>query len=91
MAVAWKAALGGMAVAHEFALGGLAIGEQVNNELAKTFVAESTFFNWGDLMMTPWSWWVIVAIILAPMFLAIRFVGRAGDSNATSSVKDEEQ
>jgi hypothetical protein len=84
MAVAWKAAMGGVAVAHEFALGGLAIGEQVNNELAKTFVAESTFFSWSDLMMTPWSWWVLVAIILAPMLLAIRLVGRTGENDADS-------
>ena len=84
MAVAWKAAMGGLAVAHGFALGGLAIGEQVNNELAKSFVADSTFFSWGNLMMTPWSWWALVAITLAPMLLALRLVRRAAESNADS-------
>ncbi len=84
MAVAWKTAMGGLAVAHEFALGGLAIGEQVNNELAKSFVADSTFFSWGNLMMTPWSWWALVAIMLAPRFLALRLVRRAAESNADS-------
>lgn len=88
MAVAWKAAMGGMAVAHEFALGGLAVGEQVNNELAKAFVADSVFFNWGDLMMTPWSWWALVAILFVPMLLAIRLVGRAGESNADAPASD---
>ena len=88
MAVAWKAAMGGMAVAHDFALGGLAIGEQVNNELAKSFVADSTFFSWGNLMMTPWSWWALVAITLAPMLLALRLVRRAAESNVDSSTQN---
>ncbi|MGE0377687.1 MAG: RNA polymerase sigma factor [Planctomycetaceae bacterium] len=74
MAVAWKAAMGGMAVAHDFAVGGLAIAEHANNEAAKAFVVDSSFFAWGGLMMNPWAPWIIVALTLAPMLLALKLV-----------------
>jgi len=79
VAMAWKAAMGGLAVAHEIALGGLAVGEHANNEQAKAFVSDTPFFDLGSLMMTPWSWWILMAVAFLPMLLALRLVAPAKD------------
>ena len=82
VALAWKAAMGGLAVAHEIALGGLAVGEHTNNEQAKAFIADNPFFDLGNLMMTPWSWWILMAVGFVPMLLALRLVAPDKDPPA---------
>lgn len=74
MAVGWRAAMGGLSVAHDYAIGGLAIGEHANDDLAKAYLANSSFFQAGELMMTPWSWWILMAVAFLPMFAALRLV-----------------
>ncbi|MGD9854736.1 MAG: hypothetical protein AB7U20_07270 [Planctomycetaceae bacterium] len=37
-------------------------------------MADSSFFAWGGLMLTPWAWWIIVALTLSPMLLALKLV-----------------
>ena len=72
VALAWKAAMGGVAIAHELAIGGVVVGEHMNDEVAKAFVEQSSFFALGGSMMTPWSWWIVTAICLVPMLLAMK-------------------
>lgn len=59
VAFGWKATQGGIAVAHDIAVGGLVSGKHANNEIARAFVADSLFFKLGELMMTPWAWWLL--------------------------------
>lgn len=74
MTMAWQAALGGAAIAHNIAIGGVAVAEHMNDEVAKAYVEQSSFFALGESMMTPWAWWIVVAVCMAPMFIAMRFV-----------------
>ncbi|MCA9051712.1 MAG: sigma-70 family RNA polymerase sigma factor, partial [Planctomycetaceae bacterium] len=77
LAVAWKSAIGGMAVAHEFAMGGMAIGRHANDEFAKAWMTNSSFFQFGQWMLTPWSWWIAVAVLLLPMLGIMKYARRA--------------
>jgi len=72
VAFGWKAAQGGIAVAHDIAVGGLVSGKHANDEVARAFVADSLFFKLGELMMTPWAWWLLIAVALAPYFIVMR-------------------
>lgn len=74
MAIGWKAALGGLAVAHDYALGGVAVGEHPNDDVAKAFFENNSFFQYSELMMTPWSWWIVMAIAFLPMAAALMLV-----------------
>ena len=68
--IAWKAAIGGIAVSHEFALGGLCVAPHVNNEAAKAFVENTPFFGFAGLLMNPFGWWVLIAVLMSPLVLA---------------------
>lgn len=83
IAVAWKAAIGGVAIAHEYGLGGGVVAPHANDEAAKAFVESSRFFGWSSLLMSPWGWWVVVAIGLVPMWIAARLlpVSECKDAN----------
>lgn len=51
--LAWLGGLGGAVVSHHFALGGGIIAEHANDEAAKTFIRNSAFFHYADLLMWP--------------------------------------
>lgn len=74
IALGWQAAVGGLAVAHDYALGGVAVGEHANDDVAKAFFENNSFFQYSELMMTPWSWWIVMAIAFLPMAAALMLV-----------------
>jgi RNA polymerase sigma factor (sigma-70 family) len=55
-AVAWSAAQGGVAVAHHLANGAVALAQHANDETAKAFFANSSFFRIMErvLFYVPW-------------------------------------
>jgi RNA polymerase sigma factor (sigma-70 family) len=55
-AVAWSAAQGGVAVAHHLANGAVALAQHANDETAKAFFANSSFFRIMErvLLYVPW-------------------------------------
>jgi RNA polymerase sigma factor (sigma-70 family) len=55
-AVAWSAAQGGVAVAHHLANGAVALAQHANDETAKSFFANSSFFRIMErvLLYVPW-------------------------------------
>jgi RNA polymerase sigma factor (sigma-70 family) len=55
-AVAWSAAQGGVAVAHHLANGAVALAPHANDEIARTFFANSSFFRIMEhvLLYVPW-------------------------------------
>jgi hypothetical protein len=50
-AIAWLAAQGAGALAHEFAAGGVALAEHANDEAAREFIANASFFSRADWFM----------------------------------------
>ncbi|MCA9149708.1 MAG: sigma-70 family RNA polymerase sigma factor [Planctomycetales bacterium] len=80
VALAGKAAIGGVAVARDFALGGIPLAAEANTDAAKAFIETSSFFHWAGMLMSPWGWFAAVAVILLPMFIALRFVSPKSES-----------
>ena len=50
-AIAWKAALGGLAIAHEFAVGGGAFATHANDAVAERYMENSAFFSTAQASM----------------------------------------
>jgi RNA polymerase sigma factor (sigma-70 family) len=81
IAIAWNVASGGVAIAHYAAMGGIAVAANSNGEIAQSIVAEHIFFRTGQLLLTPWSWWGMVALMLLPMWIATKLVGPSGEKD----------
>ena len=88
VALAWKAAVGGMALSQEFALGGLIVGSHTNDEVAKAYFESSRFFQMAGRLMSPWGWWIVVAVALMPMLIALKLVPPTETSEAAASDAD---
>ncbi|MEZ6119313.1 MAG: sigma-70 family RNA polymerase sigma factor [Pirellulaceae bacterium] len=80
LAIAWKAAVGGLALSHDVALGGLASGAHVNDETAKALLSQNTFIRFAASLNT-FGWWILVAVILVPMFVLLRFIPPQAESS----------
>ena len=89
VALAWKAAIGGMAVGHDFGLGGVVVAEQANTDAAKAFVEQHPFFGYAGMMMNPWSWWIAVGLLLAPMLIMMRLVPAEDSSNHLDDTEEQ--
>lgn len=84
LAIAWKAAVGGLALSHDAALGGLASGAHVNDETAKALLSQNTFIRFAA-SLNSFGWWILVAVILIPMFVLLRFIPPQAESSDSDS------
>ncbi len=80
VAVAWHAAVGGLAWAQDIALGGVTSAANMNDDVAKAFLANSVFLK-SALRLNTFTWWIIILLTMLPFYLVVRFL--PNNSNAT--------
>ncbi|MCA9197477.1 MAG: sigma-70 family RNA polymerase sigma factor [Planctomycetales bacterium] len=85
LAIAWKAAVGGLALSHDVALGGMASGTHVNDETAQALLSQNTFLRLAASLNT-FGWWILVAVILIPMFVLMRYIPPQDESSDPKNV-----
>jgi len=72
-AIAWKAALGGLAIAQEFAVGGGAFGTHANDAVARAYMENSTFFSAAQASLKSAKYWQWLWLLgLLPLWMQWR-------------------
>jgi len=73
-ALAWNAAMGGVALAHDFALGGIAHAAQANNDIAGQFIRPNLFFHCSQILFRYVAWLNLIWVV--PLVVEWRVIAR---------------